>query len=80
MFRISIPPYARNSKTRLEIRRLTHYGYDAVVRNVSGDAVTAVRKDKSCHRFLELMYRHGAGLNPSTPSCRHFQARSDGRP
>jgi hypothetical protein len=52
-----------------------HFGYSVPLRNGHGEAVGTKTHPKSCRRFFELMHRHGKPLQPSTPSCRHFETK-----
>jgi hypothetical protein len=47
------------------------FGYEAPVRNGHGTK----NHPTSCRRFFQLMKQHGRPLRPSTPSCRHFEAK-----
>jgi hypothetical protein len=51
------------------------FGYSAPLRNGLGETVSAIKKDKCCHRYFRLMKQHGKPLLPQTPSCRHFEPR-----
>jgi hypothetical protein len=52
-----------------------HYGYSEPIRNSHGDTIKTVKHDKSCQRFFELMRWHGGKIEPSTPSCRHYEPK-----
>jgi hypothetical protein len=55
------------------------YGYESPRHNVHGDTVGTIKKPQSCRRFYQLTGAHGEPLPPSTPSCRHFQAKPNSR-
>jgi hypothetical protein len=52
-----------------------HFGYDTVVRDAAGNALTAHKRPTSCALYKKHMERDGAPLDPKTPACKYFEVR-----
>lgn len=52
-----------------------HFGYDTVIRDESGNALTTRRRPASCALYKKHMDRDGAPFDPKTPACKYFEAR-----
>jgi len=52
-----------------------HYGYDSVVRDDAGNALTTHKHPSSCALFHKHTEHHGKALPPVTLACKYFEAK-----
>jgi hypothetical protein len=52
-----------------------HYGYQTVIRDDAGNALSTRKRPTSCALYKKHTERDGASLDPKTPACKYHEAK-----
>lgn len=52
-----------------------HFGYETVMRNEAGNAVSTRKFPSSCALYKKYCGRDGKSFSPTTTACKYFEAK-----